>query len=63
MMRQALPKIGDLTSPEVHARMKDEDIIALIKTGRDKMPAFGDMFGQDQLQAIVGYVRTLKRAQ
>jgi mono/diheme cytochrome c family protein len=62
LMRQALPKIGNLTSAEMHARLKDEDIIKLIQTGRDKMPAFGTMFPEAQLRSIVAYVRTLKRA-
>jgi mono/diheme cytochrome c family protein len=63
MMKQVLPKIGDLGSPEMHGRLKDEDIINLVKTGRDKMPAFGTMFGDDQLKSLVAYVRTMKRAQ
>ena len=63
MMRQVLPKIGDLTSPEMHARMSDQDIMKLIQTGRDKIPAFGTMFPEAQLASIVAYVRTMKRAQ
>ena len=62
MMRQMMPKIGDLTSPEMHGRMKDADITALITTGRDKMPPFGSVFKPEQIQAIVAYVRTLKKA-
>ena len=55
-----LPKIGDLTSAEMHARLKDEDIAALITTGRDKMPPFGGVFKPEQIQSIIAYVRTLK---
>ncbi len=62
MMRQALPTIGDLTSPEMHGRLSDADIANLIQNGRNnKMPAFGTMFDDNQRKAIVAYVRTLKR--
>jgi mono/diheme cytochrome c family protein len=61
MMRQMMPKIGDLTSAELHGRMSDADIIALATNGRDKMPAFKDTFKPEQIQLIVGYVRTLKK--
>ena len=61
MMRAMLPKIGDLTSAEMHARMKDEDIAALIANGREKMPPFGGVFKPEQIQAIVAYVRTMKK--
>lgn len=62
MMRKALPKIGDLTSPEMHQRMSDEDIAKLVQTGRNKMPAFGSMFKEDQIKDLIAYVRTLKRS-
>lgn len=62
MMRKALPKIGDLTSPEMHQRMSDEDIAKLVREGRNKMPAFGSMFKDDQIKALIAYVRTLKRS-
>lgn len=61
MMRQMLPKIGDLTSAEMHGRMKDTDIAALITNGRDKMPPFGTIFKPDQIYHIIAYVRTLKK--
>jgi mono/diheme cytochrome c family protein len=64
MMRQALPTIGDLGSPEMHGRLSDEAIIDIISNGRNnKMPAFGGMFNAEQVQAIVTYVRSMKRAQ
>lgn len=60
-MRMAMPKIGDLTSPEMHARMKDDDIAKLVENGRDKMPAFGTMFKPEQMQSLILYVRSLKK--
>jgi mono/diheme cytochrome c family protein len=62
MMRQMLPKIGDLTSAEMHARMKDEDIHNLIVTGRDKMPPFGSVFKPEQIKSIIAFVRTMKKS-
>jgi len=59
MMRQMLPKIGDLASSEMHTRLKDDDIAVMIKNGRDKMPPFGSVFKDDQIAQIVAYVRSL----
>lgn len=61
MMRQMMPKIGDLSSAELHGRMSDEDIFNLATNGRDKMPAFKDSLKPEQLRKVVQYVRTLKR--
>jgi mono/diheme cytochrome c family protein len=61
MMRQMLPKIGDLTSVEMHGRLKDEDIATLIANGRDKMPPFGSIFKGDQIKHIIAFVRTMKK--
>ena len=52
MMRAMMPKIGDLTSPELHSRMKDADITTLITTGRDKMPPFGGVFNVIALSPV-----------
>lgn len=61
MMRQMMPKIGDLTSPELHGRLTDDQIAELIKNGRDKMPPMGQMFKPEQIRSIIAYVRTLKK--
>ncbi|MBK6690148.1 MAG: cytochrome c [Deltaproteobacteria bacterium] len=61
MMRQMMPKIGDLTSAELHNRMSDEDIFNLATNGRDKMPAFKDSLKPEQIRKVVQHVRTLKR--
>lgn len=62
MMRAMLPKIGDLTSAEMHARMKDEDIATLVTNGRDKMPPFGAIIKPNQMADLIAYVRTMKKA-
>ncbi|MCK6549349.1 cytochrome c [Myxococcota bacterium] len=61
LMRAMLPKIGDLTSAEMHGRLKDEDIITLITNGRDKMPALATVLNPQQIKDVVAYVRTLKK--
>jgi mono/diheme cytochrome c family protein len=61
MMRQMLPNIGDLTSPETHKKLSDADIAERIAKGKDKMPPFESVFKPDQIKAIVAYVRTLKK--
>jgi mono/diheme cytochrome c family protein len=39
----------------------DEYLMNRIKTGKEgAMPAFGSMFSEPQLRALVGYIRTLK---
>jgi mono/diheme cytochrome c family protein len=62
MMRAMYPKIGDLTSSELHGRMSDDQIAQLIKTGRDKMPPLGGALSDEQIKAIISYVRTLQRS-
>jgi mono/diheme cytochrome c family protein len=61
MMRQMLPKIGDLTSAEMHGRMKDEDIDKLIVTGRDKMPPLESVLKPEQRKSVIMFVRSLKK--
>ncbi len=60
-IRAMLPKVGNLTSAELHGRMSDADIEALMMTGRGKMPPFAGALTSDQAKLIIGYVRTLKR--
>jgi len=47
-----------LTSPEVTA-VADADLIAVVKDGKKKMPAFGKKLSDDQIASVVAYVRTL----
>jgi cytochrome c6 len=50
-----------LTDPKIVA-MPDADLVAVVTNGRKKMPAFGKKLTADQIQAVVGYVRTLQKA-
>jgi mono/diheme cytochrome c family protein len=61
LMRGMMPNIGDLTSPDLHNKLKDEDIEKTIGNGKDKMPPFKEVFKPDQIKLIVTYVRSLKK--
>lgn len=48
-----------LSSPEVQ-KMSDADMTALITNGKGKMPAFKGKLSDEEISAVVKYVRTLK---
>ena len=54
-------KVGakDLHSPEV-AKMSDADLMGIVKKGKDKMPAYNGKLTDDQIKALVKYIRSLK---
>jgi cytochrome c6 len=54
-------KVGakDLHSPEV-AKMSDVELFDGIKKGKGKMQAYGTKLTDDQIKALVKYVRSLK---
>ena len=56
----------DLTSPEVQASFTDSQASDAIKNGikengKTKMKAFGDKLSEDEVKALVTYVRSLKK--
>jgi cbb3-type cytochrome c oxidase subunit III len=58
--------VKDLTDAKVQAELKDDAAAKAIKEGvKDgdvtKMKAFGDTLSDDDIKALVGYVRTLKK--
>jgi cytochrome c oxidase cbb3-type subunit 3 len=53
-------RVGNLADPATHARYGDEEMAALIRGGRGRMPAFSNL-GMQQIRDVVAYVRTLKR--
>lgn len=58
-------EIKDFTDPKVQAAMKDEDMIKAIKEGikegeTTKMKGFGDKLSDDEIRAIVAYLRKFK---
>ncbi|MGH8092407.1 MAG: c-type cytochrome [Chthoniobacterales bacterium] len=69
---QANTKMGmklqakDLTSPKVQASFTDAQAATAIKdgikeNGKAKMIAFGSKLSDDEIKALVAYVRTLKK--
>lgn len=58
-------KIHDLTDPKVQASLTDEKIHKIIKDGVKKedrvvMRAFGDKLSEEEIKALVKYVREFK---
>ena len=59
-----LMRPGDLTDKEAMAQLPDEYLFNLVKhggatIGKPGMPAFGYHLSDDQIRALVAYVRTL----
>jgi len=48
-----------LSSPEVQ-KMSDADLTALVSSGKGKMPAYKGKLSDDEINAVVKYVKTLK---
>jgi len=51
----------NLTSPEWQASTTDEHIFISILKGKGKMPAFGKKLSENEIAALVTYVRMLKK--
>ncbi len=56
-------KVKDLTDPALHKRLTDSEIRKQIRNGSANrlMPGFGSQLSEDQMAAIVKYVRGLRR--
>ena len=54
----------DFTDPKWQARNTDEEIFSTIKSGKPNtaMKAFGDKLKDDEIQALVKYIRSLNSA-
>lgn len=53
-------KLRDLASEDVQKK-SDADLTATITAGKNKMPAYGKSLSIDQIQGLVGYVRSLAK--
>ena len=58
--------IKDYTDPKVQEEMKDEQMIKAIKNGvkdgeKTKMKAFGETLSDDEIKALVKFVRNFKK--
>lgn len=60
-------KLKDYTDPAVQAAMTDEDMARTIKegtksaAGKQIMPAFADKIPEEDLPALIAFVRSLKK--
>lgn len=55
-------KAVSFNSPQV-VKKSDADLIAIVKNGRGKMPAFEGKLTDAQIEAVVAYIRTLQKKQ
>jgi len=51
----------DLTDGDWQERVSDERIFNSITNGKEKMPAYGKKLSQEQIEALVTYVRAFKK--
>lgn len=53
-------KAASFSDPAI-IKIPDADRLAIVKKGKDKMPQFGDKLTDDQIKAVLAYVRTLQK--
>lgn len=53
-------KAAAFSDPAI-VKIPDADRMAIVKKGKDKMPAFGDKLKDDQINAVLAYIRTLEK--
>lgn len=51
-------KVKNLTSPDVQ-KQSDDDLTRTVTKGKGKMPPFANKLNEEQIKAVVGFVRTL----
>jgi cytochrome c6 len=51
--------VKDFHSPEV-AKMSDQELFAITKNGKDKMPPYDKKLTDEQIKELIKYVRSLK---
>ncbi len=54
-------KAASFKSPAV-IKTPDADLIAIVKAGKGKMPAYAGKLTDDQIKAAVAYIRTLQKS-
>jgi cytochrome c6 len=55
-----IAKIVSFKDPSV-INAPDADLITIVKNGKNKMPAFSTKLTDDQIAAVLAYVRTLEK--
>lgn len=56
-----MTRAAALSEPAAVA-MTDADLIAVVRNGKKKMPAFAKKLNDEQIESVVAYVRTLQKA-
>jgi cytochrome c6 len=51
-------KAASLRDPMV-VNSSDDELFAIVKNGKNKMPSFKDKLTDDQVKAVIAYIRTL----
>jgi len=54
-------KAADLTSPDVQ-KQSDSELAKVVKDGKEKMPSFADKLSDDEVKAVIAYVRQLGKS-
>lgn len=49
----------DLTNAEFHTQVTDEQLRRVIRVGKNQMPAFGGLMGDEDLNNVIAFIRTL----
>ena len=53
-------KAAAFSDPAI-VKITDADRMTIVKKGKDKMPSFGDKLTDDQINAVLKYIRTLEK--
>jgi mono/diheme cytochrome c family protein len=53
-------KAAAFSDPAI-VKIPDAERIAIVKKGKDKMPPFGDKLTDEQIKAVLAYIRTLQK--
>jgi mono/diheme cytochrome c family protein len=60
VMRMGLVKPPrDLTNAEFQSQFTDEQLRRVIRVGKNQMPAFGGLMGDEDLSNVIAFIRTL----
>jgi mono/diheme cytochrome c family protein len=53
-------KVNPFNSPDV-IKMSDDELIAVTKKGKNKMPAYAGKLTDDQIKDVIAHIRTLQK--
>jgi len=53
-------KAASFKDPAI-VKAPDAELMAIVKSGKNKMPSFAGKLSDDQIKAVVAYIRTLQR--